>query len=74
MDIRDLIIKCALCKKPVDTVESWQDFGPREVLKFKVTCHGETDYSEVDLFSLPAKILSIEGVAFQTLRLGDVKK
>lgn len=69
-------IKCALCRKHVDVVERHEDCGQQGyTLKFKVTCHGETEYSELELHNFRDKNFRIvEAVAFATPMLPNKKK
>jgi hypothetical protein len=42
---------CDVCEKPVDKIVSMRD-GFREVVSFRVFCHGEVETVQVDLMDL----------------------
>jgi hypothetical protein len=74
-------IRCAVCNKPVDRVETWHDHLNR-CQWIAAHCHGTVDvmrFNETDLVmirDLPKQLEHQEGVAFTTKELGhgEVKR
>lgn len=63
-------IRCAVCNKPVDTIEEWSDYK-NSVWVIEVTCHGQKErmvlpeYFLAEMpFDLLKNIRESEGVAF----------
>jgi hypothetical protein len=42
---------CAVCEKPVDKIVSMRD-GFREVVSFRVFCHGDVETVEMDVIDM----------------------
>lgn len=62
-------ITCAVCKKPVEAIEWWDDYA-RDDRAVQVYCHGATDQMRIDFRRLSSADLDAlsqaEGVAFTT--------
>lgn len=70
-----LRIKCAICNKLVDRVETWHD-PIKNCISIKVKCHGDFDemsISSIDVIKLETvelnSLFEQEGIAFATKRL-----
>lgn len=69
------VIMCAICKKPVDSLEWWDDKAS-DVRIIRAKCHGDRDEMRIgldDLYQMSRNGFPSEGVAFSTKRLEITK-
>ncbi len=67
-------IRCAICDKPVEKVEWWEEAHSREWV-IRATCHGDTDRMSfviaAESEAMLEQIKTGEGMAFTTKRIKE---
>jgi len=69
LDLKCMVIRCAICEKPVDKVVREPNFCA-DTTRFTVYCHGDTDTCELTAMQLEEFGPDMEpGYAFTTRRI-----
>lgn len=67
------MILCAVCKRPVDWTEMWED-PIRMSTHVRAHCHGQVDQCEItDIFIIEAGAPLTNGIAFATPQISQIQ-